>query len=170
MAKSRFSSQRLRTRLFQDALVIINRLRCEVTIGHWTSYACQRMPFCILSVYANVCIHVYTDMYILVHIRYIHVFYTAYMHIGVAVLTPQLLHGIKLSALSAIVIAWWRKWMLLWGLFGVVVLDRVWMRDPIFRCCVASALWCGERLLGLGAIDAYCSSVPNWLLSRAPLI
>lgn len=109
MAKSHSSSCRLRTRQFLDALVIINRLRCEVIIGYWTSYACQCMPFRILSVYANVYIRVYTYMYIRIYIRiyicYIDKCYTAYMHIGVAVLTPQLLHGIKLSALSAIVIA-----------------------------------------------------------------
>lgn len=149
------SSCRLRTRQFRDALVIINRLRSEVIIGP------------ILDV---LCVLAYAFRMLSVYIHYMDVCYTAYMHIGVAVLTPQHLHGIKLSALSAIVIVWRRKWMLLWGLFGVVVLDRVWMRDPIFRCCVASSLWCGERLLGHGAIDAYCSSLPNWLLSRALLI
>lgn len=74
MAKSRSSSWRLRTRQFHDALVIINRLRCEVIAGHWTSYACQHMPFRIPSVYANVYIHVHTDVYIRVYR------YTLYRH------------------------------------------------------------------------------------------
>lgn len=70
------------------SLAIGRLMRANICLSVYHLYMRMYIYTCI-----RMCIYVYIGM------RYIDICYTAYVHIGVALLTPELLRGIKLSAL-----------------------------------------------------------------------